>query len=311
MNPDSPVTLPRIAVVGAGSIGLYYGGRLALAGHRVAFLARGNADALRRGGLRLVEGEERDILPAVSVHTRADEIGPVDLVLITLKTTANPLLPELLPPLLHGDTRVVTLQNGLGNEERLAPLVSDDRILGGLCFIATNRTAPNEVMCYHRGHITIGELRRPAGEAARAVAGLFAGAGVPCHPVDNLLEARWRKLVWNVPFNGLSIAAGGVATDRLCADPALVREIRALMDEIRAAARALDFDIPEAFAREQFDVTPPMGAYRPSSLVDFLAGRPVEVEAIWGEPLRAAAAAGVATPRLALLYALLRSLSRA
>jgi len=127
--------------------------------------------------------------------------------------------------------------------------------------------------------------------------------------VDDLNEARWRKLVWNIPFNGLAIAAGGIATNRLCAIPRLAEEVRALMHEVQFAAGRLGFVIPEKFLRQQFDVTPPMGAYHPSSLVDFLAGREVEVEAIWGEPLRRAQAAGAKVPRLERLYASLKKLT--
>jgi 2-dehydropantoate 2-reductase len=153
--------------------------------------------------------------------------------------------------------------------------------------------------------MTLGEFGRPAGDRIRALAAQFAQAGVTCSVVDNFREARWRKLVWNVPFNGLTLATG-LTTDRLLADPHLAAEVRALMEEVAAGARAQNLDIPEALLQELLDLTPALGAYKPSSLLDWLAGREVEVEAIWGEPLRRARAAGAHTPRLALLYALLR-----
>ena len=136
--------------------------------------------------------------------------------------------------------------------------------------------------------------------------GTFEQAGVTCSVVDNFQEARWRKLVWNVPFNGLTLATGGLTTDRLLADPHLAAEVRALMEEVAAGARAQNFDVPEALLQELLDLTPALGTYKPSSLLDWLEGREVEVEAIWGEPLRRARAAGASTPRLALLYALIR-----
>jgi 2-dehydropantoate 2-reductase len=128
---------------------------------------------------------------------------------------------------------------------------------------------------------------------------------------DDLVETRWRKLVWNVPFNGLSIAAGGITTDRIVADAALMADVRALMGEVQQAAGALGFAIPGDFLQRQIDVTLPMGAYKPSSLIDFLEGRAVEVEAIWGEPLRQARAVGVPAPRLEALYETLRRVCRA
>lgn len=301
--------ISSIAMVGAGALGLYYGARLARAGRDVRFLARGDLATLQAQGILIKEPAQSFRVPSVRAHGSVDEIGPVDLAIVTLKATANAALPDLLPPLLHERTVVLTLQNGLGSEEQMAAVVGAERVLGGLCFIASMRTGPGEVTCLHPGSITMGEFGRPANARTREVAALLNEAGIVCNVTDSLDEARWRKLVWNVPFNGLSIAAGGITTDRICASPTLAAEARALMREVAAAARALGYEIPEEFQRQQFDVTPPMGAYAPSSLVDYLAKREVEVDPIWGEPLRRARKAGVDTPRLALLHALLGRLT--
>ena len=301
--------IKTVAIVGAGAIGTYYGARLALAGSDVRFLMRSDLEAVRsRGSILLHERSGILVLKPVTCFASAQEIGVVDLVLVTLKTTSNPDLREILPALVGPKTAVVTLQNGLGNEDYLAGIVSPEQILGGLCFIAVVRSGPGELKSYHTpGHITLGEFKGPgSSERSRAIAALISASGVPCQVVDSLLEARWRKLIWNIPFNGLSIAAGGIATDRILADPVMAAEIRALMDEVALAASAQGFVIPESFIQGQIDVTPPMGAYQPSSLIDFLAGKEVEIEAIWGEPLRRARALGVPTPRLSLLYSVLR-----
>ncbi len=302
----------RIAIVGAGALGSYYGARLALAGVDVRFLLRSELATVRERGLTLREKDATRHLAPVAAFATTAEIGPVDLVIVTLKTTANASLASLLPPLLHARTAVLTLQNGLGNEERLASLVGAERVLGGLCYIAVTRGAPGEVNGFHTpGAIALGEFGWPAGERAHALAELLARGGMKLRVVENLAEARWQKLIWNVPFNGLAIARGGITTDKILGTPAIAAEVRPLMDEIAEAGRALGFDVPEKFIRAQIDVTPPMGAYAPSSLVDFLAGREVEVEAIWGEPLRRAQARGLAMPRLARLHAeLLRLCAR-
>ena len=301
---------PTFAIVGAGALGSYYGARLALAGVDVRFLMRGEHLARARAhGLTLRERDGIRHLGRVAAWPQPEEIGPVDLVVITLKTTANSSLPALLPPLLGSETAVLTLQNGLGNEEHVAQIVGAERVLGGLCYIGVTREAAGEVTGYYTpGSMTLGEFGRAAGTRLRAAEALFARAGVKTRIVDNLAAARWQKLIWNVPFNGLAIVGGGVATDRILGDPALAIQVRPLMEEIAAAARHFGHEISPAFIQAQIDITPGMGAYRPSSLVDFLAGREVEVEAIWGEPLRRAQAAGLAMPRLAALY---RQLCRA
>lgn len=296
----------RIAVIGTGALGLYYGTRLAQAGNEVSFVFRRDYEHVRRHGIRIREAESEVALPDVRAFRDTAEIGEVDLVVVALKATANALLEHQLAPLLHASTAVLTLQNGLGADEQIAGWVGEQRVLGALCFIAATRTAPGEVTCYHRGTITLGELGRPASERTRSIAALFETAGVKTRAVDDLVAARWKKLVWNIPFNGLCIAAGGVTTDVVCGDSLLAAEVRALMAEVVQAAAGQGIAIPEEFVRQQFDVTPPMGAYRPSSLVDYLAGQEVEIETIWGEPLRRAQASGVPVPRLALLYALLQ-----
>jgi 2-dehydropantoate 2-reductase len=300
--------LGRVAVVGAGAVGAYYGARLARAGEDVNFLMRSDLAAVRERGLtvRVADGDFH--LSKVAAFGDPAQIGPVDLVIVGLKATANDALEKLLPPLLHATTAILTLQNGLGADEFIAARFGAGRVLGGLCFICLNRVGPGIVECYHPGLMNIGEFQRPAGERARAIAAVFLAAGVKCVVAENLDEARWRKLVWNVPFNGLSIAAGGITTDRILANPALAAEARALMSEIQAAARALGYHVPDEFLESQIAVTAAMGPYKPSSLVDFLERREVEVEAIWGEPLRRARAAGVGTPHLAALYEKLREL---
>jgi 2-dehydropantoate 2-reductase len=300
----------RIAIVGAGAIGCYYGARLALGGEDVRFLMRSDLEAVRAHGITLREKDATRRLAPVAAFARADEIGPVDLVVVALKTTANSALPTLLPPLLKPDTVILTLQNGLGSEEFIAALVGEHRVLGGLCYIAVTREAPGELLGHHTpGAITFGEFGRPATACVQTVAETFAAVGVKTRVLDNLAEARWQKLIWNVPFNGLAIVGGGLATDRILADPELAAQVRPLMEEIAAAARHFGYEITPAFIQSQIDVTPPMGPYKPSSLVDYLAGREVEVEAIWGEPLRRAQQAGLAMPLLTGLYTRLRELT--
>lgn len=306
------VAFKNIAIIGTGAIGTYYGVRLARGGADVRFLLRSDLAAVRARGALLIHeaGETIELRPAQVFGTTA-EIGPVDLVIVTLKTTANAQLARWLPPLIGAETVVLTLQNGLGSDELIAGIVGADRVIGGLAFIASTRTAPGEVTCYHPGSITIGEFGRPAAERTHALAAQLSAAGVKMRVVDDLLSARWHKLVWNIPFNGLAVAAGGVTTDRLCADPVLAARVRRLMKEVQRAAAAQGFAIADEFLQQQFEVTPPMGAYKPSSLVDYLAGREVEIEAIWGEPLRRARAAGAEVPELARLYAELKAVGPA
>lgn len=301
-------SLGKIAIVGAGAVGGYYGGMLAHTGHDVHFLMRADLDAARANGLTIHTGAQT-IRVRANAHGNTAEIGPCDLVIVALKATANAALDDLIPPLLHESTGLVTLQNGLGNEEYLAQRWGAERVVGALCFVCLNRTAPGEITHIDHGTISIGEFRRPVSPRVQALVAAFRDAGIDAKAVDDLVEERWRKLVWNVPFNGLSIAARATVADVLD-DDALRAEARGLMSDVLDGARALGHSIPDEFADFQIQRSASMGAYRPSSMIDWEAGRAVEVEAIWGEPLRQGRAAGAAMPRLALLHALLRRLTR-
>jgi 2-dehydropantoate 2-reductase len=299
-----------IAVVGSGALGLYYGGRLVRAGNAVRFLARSDLAVLRERGIVVRAPEGHFTLPDVTVAADSAAIGPVDLVVITLKATANDQLPRLLPPLLHPGTLVVNLQNGLGVDESVAAVVGAERTVGGLCFVGVNRLAPGIVECKLPGQIVAGEFVGPAQARTRALAALFGQAGVDLQLSDSRASARWHKLVWNVAFNGLTVTGGGITTAAVLANPTLVAEAAALMGEVQAIAAAEGVVISGAFLTEQLERTRPLGDYKPSTLLDFLAGKPLEVEPIWGEPLRRAQALGVPAPRLAALYAALVRIGR-
>lgn len=292
----------RIAIVGSGAIGCYYGARLQRAGAEVNFLMRSDLAAVREKGLCIRLPDSEIALPEVRAFATPQEIGPVDLVIIGLKTTADGEFEALVRPLLGQETAVLTLQNGLGSDARLASLFGAERVLGGLCFICVNRLAPGLVHCLQPGSLSLGEFGRPVGERLRDLAALFTTAGVRTNTGDSLEELRWRKLVWNVPFNGLSIALGGLTTDKILATADNELRVRALMAEVIAIAAALGHVIPASFADKQVELTKPMGPYRPSSLIDYLDGREVEVESIWGEPLRTAERLGVSAPELERLF---------
>lgn len=298
----------KIAVVGAGAVGAYHGIRLAEAGHEVHFLLRGDYDVVRERGFELHDrGNVRVV--RVNAHRAPEEIGACDLVLIALKTTANAQFPKLLPPLVGAGTTLLTLQNGLGNVEALGALFGSENVVGGLCYVTINRTAPGVVANLGATRLWLGEGDGGAPrERTHALVKAFCDAGMPAEAKTSLEETLWKKLCWNIPFNGLAIAGGDIACDALLASPELVELSRKLMREVQAAARACGCGIPDSHLDKQFEVTARCGAYLPSSLLDFRAGREVEVESIWGEPLRRGKAAGVPMPHLETLYLLLKAL---
>lgn len=305
----------RIGVIGSGALGLYFGIRLAVAGHAVSFLVRSNRAVLEQDGLSLTlaDGQKARV---EEPHLVGDvrEMGELDWVLVALKTTHNAALTDLLPPIVGPETRVLTLQNGIGNVESIRAVCGARSVLAGLCQIGVNRERPGRVRSFvpDDGFIQLGQdFANEADDCRGEFAAVFESAGIRTRLTESLGEALWRKLMWNVPFNGLTVEAGGTGTDTICNDPHLRERARRLMVEIREAAEALGFPIEAGYVDRLLDFTDRIGAYRASSVLDWLAGRPLEVEAIFSKPLEAGSAAGVQMPELARLTKALRELDHA
>jgi 2-dehydropantoate 2-reductase len=315
----------KIAVVGTGAVGSYYGAKLARDGHEVHFLLRSDYERVKRHGVRILS-PEGDFTVRPKAAKSPVEIGRSDLVLIALKTTANVEFPRLLPPLVDSRTAILTLQNGLGNEEALAEIFPVEQILGGLCFVCLNRIEPGVIRHIAHGKIVLGEYRRYPEPRTHDIASAIRHSGVPCSVSDNLERAHWEKLIWNIPFNGLTTAScagfegiesgefkGGegecLTTDKLLSSPDWSRIVRELMLEVIAIAKAYELVIPVEFADEQIARTRVMEAYKPSTMIDYLNGLPIELESLFFEPVRRAERKGVAVPRLRALCQVLKNLN--
>jgi 2-dehydropantoate 2-reductase len=316
----------KIAIIGCGALGSYYGAMLCRAGEDVHFLLRSDFEVVRRNGVTIRSSDgEFNVRPKCA--RVPEEIGESDLVIIGLKTTANAQFASLLPPLVGRKTAVLTLQNGLGNEEQLAQLFHAEQIMGGLCFVCLNRIEPGVVLHMDYGMIVFGEFQRPPQPRTHGIAGMFQKAGVTCKVTEDLARAHWEKLVWNIPFNGLGVASAAgyeavsdaerevsgargpcLTTDKLLGEAGWENLVRELMMEVITAARAMGFEIPASLAEKQIERTRTMGAYKASTLLDFELRRPLELEALFFEPLRQARRVGVAVPRLERLCHVLHSL---
>lgn len=297
----------RIAIVGAGALGLYYGAMLQRSGAEVCFLLRRDYEAIADRGLQVHSVNGDFSLPQVKAFRTSAEIGAADLVIVGLKTFSNDRMIELVSPLVDSETAILTLQNGLGNEEFLAEAFGPERVLGGIAFLCSNRGEPGVVHHLGEGRIRLGEFGAGLTPRSEKLALMFRTAGVPCEAVADLRRARWEKLVWNIPFNGLSALLGQDVTDILTCSH--TRElVRELMLEVIAGANAqgLSKEIKgQEFSEQMISYTDRMDHYRPSMQIDREEGRPLELEAIFAIPLQQAVAAGVTMPRVDMLYRLL------
>jgi len=310
-GPNLPLPVrPSTAVVGTGALGMYYGAKLAKSGIPVTFLARRDLAHLQKHGIHVRCPFGDFHLHPVRACQTPQEIGPVDLVLVCVKTTANADLKKLIPPLLGPNTLICTLQNGLGNEELLALIAGQDRVLGGVCHVCVSRPEPGVASNMACTDIKFSDLSGGDTPRAHSLAQIFRQAGVNCTVAPSIASARWYKLVWNVPFNGLGIAGGpgGRDTHQVLEDPLLHQEAKDLMAEVLAASTKLGYPQEPGLIEKEIARTKTMGHYKSSSQLDWEAGKPVELESIWGEALRQGIAAGVPMPRLQKLYTKLKGM---
>ncbi|MEM7770067.1 MAG: putative 2-dehydropantoate 2-reductase [Cyanobacteria bacterium P01_E01_bin.6] len=297
----------RYAILGTGAVGGYYGACLQRSGCDVHFLARSDYDHICHHGLMVESPDGNFSLSPVNVYASVATMPRCDVIVVALKTTQNHLLPELLPPLLDTCSTVILLQNGLEAETFVASIVGDrHRVMGGLCFICSNKMGPGHIRHVDYKAIAIGEYAPdyvPVGisDTLEAIAQDFEAAGVPIIRSDDLLQARWQKLLWNIPFNGLSVVLNAT-TDQMIDHPEVRQLAESLIQEVRAIASAYGRVIDDQYINTMLEQTEKMEPYRTSMKIDYDCDRPLEVEALFGTPLNAGRSKGVFSPKLEMLY---------
>jgi 2-dehydropantoate 2-reductase len=300
----------RIAILGSGAVGGYFGAKLARAGHDVTFIARGaHRDAIRARGLS-VRSPHGDFLVRAPAEDDPRKVGVVDLVLFAVKTYDDDTALPLLRPLTGAQTTVLPLQNGVEAAEHVAAIVGAERTLGATTYIGTALEAPGVIVqtgLYHR--IVMGEWWGTGDRVSARVARLgeaLAGADIEVELAADARVPVWEKFIYLAPMGGLAAAArqpAGVIWN----DPALRAQFLAGVQEVEAVARAEGLAVAANMAER---VTAYMGGVapemRPSMLLDLTAGKPLELEALQGAVVRRGAARGVPTPVMATLYAVLK-----
>ncbi|MFQ4144372.1 putative 2-dehydropantoate 2-reductase [Chlorogloeopsis sp. ULAP02] len=296
----------RYAILGTGALGGFYGARLQQAGLDVHFLLKSDFEHVTKHGL-VVESKDGDFkLSQVNAYCDVKKMPCCDVVVVALKTTQNHLLPQMLPRVLKDNGVVLVLQNGLGIEEEIADIVGDDKVIGGLCFLCSNKLGPGHICHLDYGKVTLGEYAtdyQAVGntDRIRQIANDFERAGIPIDLAEDLLLARWQKLVWNIPYNGLSVILNAT-TRELMADAYTRKLVEQLMYEVIAGAKTSGRKIDDRFIAKMLDYTDHMKPYRTSMKIDYDEHRPLEVEAIFGNPLRKALAVGVNLPQISCVY---------
>lgn len=290
------------SIIGTGGIGGYYGGRLAEAGNDVHFLLHSDYDYVKTNGLKVDSVNGDFNLKRPKVYNDAGQMPVSDVVLVCLKTTNNHLLPNLLKKVADDKTIVILIQNGIGVEEDVQEMLPHLQLVAGLAFICTAKVAPGHInhQCY--GQINLGNYSCKDEVRLQTIAEEFSAAGIPAALVE-YKEARWKKAVWNMPFNGMTVALN-TQTDILLKNPSTRKLIREQMMEIVCAAQHQGINgVDEDFVDKMISMTDNMTPYSPSMKLDYEFHRPMEIKYIYSRPLDIARSSGMPMPKLEMLEA--------
>lgn len=303
---------PAVLVVGAGAIGALYGSVLARQGARVSVVCRSDHDAVARSGFTIRSKTLGDHVfrPERVVKSVADYGPGADYLILATKVIERMDRVALIRPAVGTRTAVVLIQNGVDIEPEIEQAFPQNEILSCLAFVGVSRVARGQIWHQSYGHLVLGKYPCGASPAAQRLAGLWEAGGIACNVTDDVVTARWLKTVWNAVFNPLSIQGGGLTTEQMLSGEEAESFVRASMEEVCRVAGAIGHPLPPETVENNIAPTRLMPPYLTSMAIDYEHGRPIEIEAILGNVVRAARRAGVAIPRLEALYAITKMVER-
>lgn len=300
----SPVS-QKILIIGAGAIGSFYGSLLARAGQHVSMVVRSDYEIVNTYGIHVESTLGRwNFKPHHVLKTAADYSQQADYVIVSTKVTDEVNRIALIRTAVKPETVIVLIQNGIGIEQEIAQAFPDNVLISGLAFICVTRTKPGYVEHIAYGRLVFGDYPHGVSDKTIEFSAMFDESGVQSLTTDNIVTARWQKTVWNAPFNPISVLSNGLDTQTVLntQEP----YVRAIMSEVTKIANAVGHPLRDDIVDLNIDSTRKMPPYKTSMLIDFEHGRTMETEAILGNAVRAGESAGISTPYLSSLYALMK-----
>lgn len=298
----------KVAVMGAGAVGGYFGALLHRGGVDVSLIARGrHQEAIQVRGLQIKSYQGEFTVPAKVVGD-PQEVGPVDLIMFCVKSYDTEVAARQCLPIIQEGTAILSLQNGVDNEEKIAVVAGKEKVLGGVAYIGAGVTAPGVIVHTAEGRIVFGELSGGISERGKRLEQTFREAGLPAELSSEIRTALWGKLCWNAAFNALNALVGG-EVDILVKRPETKALARAVMEEVRAVAASQGVHLPEDLVDKLLHWTATAATWMKTSMrQDLEAGRRLEADALNGVVVRKGQAAGVSTPYNSTLFALLKAI---
>jgi len=295
----------KVLIVGAGAIGGFYGALLDKAGAEVSLVCRSDYAQVSRSGIDIQSTLGEWNFKPRAVYRQAGEMAEKpDYLIVSTKVLPEIDRAALIEEAVGPDTAIVLIQNGVEIEQEIARAFPGNPLISGLAFVCTSRMGSGKVWHQAYGNLMLGQWPHGVGPKVTGLCEAFGRSGIKARAVEDIVAARWRKCVWNAPFNPLSVLSGGLYTsDILATQETLVRQ---LMTEVCAIAAATGHPLAADVIERNIEDTYKMPPYKTSMLLDFEAGRPMETEAILGNAVRAGQREQVAVPHLETVYGLMK-----
>ncbi len=300
----------RIAVMGTGAVGGYFGAKLAAAGNELIFIARGpHLAALKQSGLN-VESFQGNAHISNALFTDDPAAGAaVDLVLFCVKSYDTDAATAAIAPLLCPTTRILSLQNGVDNASRIAQRWGAERTLAGVVYLGAQLVRPGTIHHSSAGRIVFGELGGAIHQSTKSIQKIIAAAQIPCEVSTDINKAQWRKLLWNAPFCAISCLTRATVKDIL--ESSSLRKLAIdCMEEVIAAAKTQGVHLEPSCIDETLEFSQTLGDFKPSMLQDLEAGKRLEFEAFNGIVLNCLRQSGKAAPANEIFYGALAYLDK-
>lgn len=300
----------RIAVMGTGAVGGYFGAKLAVAGHEVSFIARSaHLQAMQRQGLS-IHSFQGDFHVRDALFTDdPTEVGAADLILFCVKSYDTESAAKALAPMIGKETLILSLQNGIDNADKIARLWGESRTLAGVVYVGAQLSQPGTIEHSAGGRIVLGELDGQVHAATEAVERVLSSAQIPCETSTNIRQVQWRKLLWNAPFCAINCLTRTTVKDIIESD-SLTKLAVDCMAEVREAAKTQSVDLEPGLVDETLNFSKSLGDFKPSMLQDLEAGKPLEYEAFNGIVVNLLQQAGQIAPTNKVFYAVLKYLDQ-
>jgi 2-dehydropantoate 2-reductase len=296
----------KVLVVGAGGIGAYFGGRLAQAGMEVSVVCRSNYDEVKKNGFKIKSIAGDFSFKPAGVYRSCDEYPEIpDYLIVATKVLPEINVPEIIKGAVKPETMIVLIQNGIEIEQDIAATFPENELVSSIAYIGVFQLKDGEIEHQAAGRLKMGVYKGGKSEKLDLLGENFNEAGVQCEVVDDIEYFRWVKLVWNTPYNPVSVLAGGADTSLISNTESLENLCAELMKEVCMVAKARGVELPENIIQSNLEYTREFPPYKTSMLLDFENKRPLEVEAIVGNVIKIASEHNISVPCLETVYALL------